>query len=74
MRRWSEVKRKIQSVEWTIAGLARKAGISESTIHKGVKHNTSLRPSTAKVIGDAFAEHAREEALAEAQDAQERAA
>lgn len=43
------------------AELARRAGIPENTIHKGIKTNSSLRPSTASVVENALTRFADEQ-------------
>jgi predicted transcriptional regulator len=60
-RTWSDVERRRAELEMSKAELARRAGIPENTIHKGIKTNSNLRPSTASVVENALTRFADEQ-------------
>lgn len=59
---WAEIDTRRESLGITKAELARDAGISESSIHKGIASDGKLRLATARVL---------EQVLDAAEEAQE---
>ena len=57
---WSEIDIIREKCGLSKAALARRAGIPENTIHRGLRNNSALNPSTLQVVEAALAK-ARDE-------------
>lgn len=54
--RWQAVDKWREERDLTKAELARKIGVPESTLYRGLKHNSKLQPTTVTVIRSIFPE------------------
>jgi predicted transcriptional regulator len=52
--RWQTVDKWRQERDLTKAEFARKIGAPESTVYRGLKHNSKLQPTTVTVIRTIF--------------------